>query len=133
MKSTNPPTNPARQRLLAALARRREELRARIAEQRKALERTTPASQLPGDEVDLAFARIDAGIGRELIDRHLIEIREIEQMRMRVADGSFGLCSDCGCAIGWKRLKANPVARRCTDCQALHEKRTSIAMQALTR
>lgn len=124
-------TPPAQRRLLAALARRREELQARIAERRTALERAMPANESPGDEADLAFERSHAGVDRELIDRHLIEIGEIEQMRMRVADGSFGICSDCGDAIGWKRLKANPVARRCADCQALHEKHSLRAIQAL--
>lgn len=132
-KSTRPLTDPRQQRLLAALARREEELRAQIADRREVLERPAPASEPPGDDADLAFARTCAGIDRDLIDRYLIEIGEIEQARARIADGSFGICPECGSDIGWDRLRANPVARRCTDCQALHEKRSPRALQALTR
>ena len=35
----------------------------------------------------------------------------------RVADGSYGLCVDCGDAIATARLHANPVALRCVACQ----------------
>ena len=132
-KSTRPLTDPPQQRLLAALARREETLRAQITELREVLERSTPASEPPGDDADRAFARTCAGIDRDLIDRYLTEIGEIEQTRARIADGSFGICPDCGNEIGWERLKANPVARRCTDCQALHEKRSPRALHALTR
>ena len=132
-KSTRPLTDPPQQRLLAALARREEELRAQIAERREVLECPTPASEPPGDDADLAFARTCASIDRDLIDRYLIEIGEIEQARARIADGSFGICPECGSDIGWDRLRAIPVARRCTDCQALHEKRSPRVLQAPTR
>ncbi|MBI2320486.1 MAG: TraR/DksA family transcriptional regulator [Betaproteobacteria bacterium] len=132
-KSTLPLTDPLRERLLAALARREDELRAQIAELREALECPTPASEPPGDDADLAFARTRAEIDRDLIDRYLIEIGEIEQARGRIADGTFGICPDCGNEIGRERIKANPVARRCTDCQTLHERRRPRALQALTR
>lgn len=121
-KSTRRLNDSPQQRLLAALARREKELRVQIADLRAVLDRPTPASEPPCDDADLAFARTNAGIDRDLIDRHVIEIAAIEQTRARIADGSFGICTDCGNAIGWKRLKANPVARRCTVCQALHEK-----------
>lgn len=132
-KSTGPVTDSLQRRLLAAFARREEALRAQIAELRDVLERPTPASEPLGDDADLAFARTCAGIDRDLIDRYLIEIGEIEHARARIADGSFGICPDCGNDIAWKRLQAIPVARRCTDCQALHEKHPPRALQALTR
>ncbi len=132
-KSSRPLTKPPQQRLLSALARREEELRTQIADRREVLEQPTPASEPPGDDIELAFARTCAGMDRELIDRYLIELAEIEQTRVRIAEGSFGICPDCGEYIGWKRLRANPVARRCTDCQTLREKRAPRALQAHAR
>jgi RNA polymerase-binding protein DksA len=126
-KSTRPLTAPPLQRLLDTLARREEELRAKIAERREVLERPTPAGEPPGDDADLAFARTCASIDRDLIDRCLTEIGEIEETRVRIAEGTFGVCPGCGSDIGWERLQANPVARRCTHCQALHEKHFSRA------
>lgn len=132
-KSPRPQTNPPQQRLLSALARREEELRAQIADRREVLEQPTPASELPGDDVELAFAHTCASMDRDFIDRYLIELAEIEQTRVRIVEGSFGICSDCGKDIGRKRLRANPVARRCTDCQARREKHAPRPLQVLTR
>lgn len=119
------------ERLLAEMSRREEDLRAQIAERRAALERPAPASETAGDEADLAFARTRAGIDRELIDRYLAEIVEIEQARARAAEGSYGVCPDCGVEIGLDRLQAKPTARRCADCQALYERHASMTTQAL--
>ena len=121
-KSTSMPTSAPLKRLLATLAQREEVLRERVAEGREVLEHPAPAGEPDGDDAELAFARTSAHFDRDLIDRYLIEIVEIEQARARIAEGLFGICIDCGTAIGWARLKAIPVARRCTDCQALWEK-----------
>jgi RNA polymerase-binding protein DksA len=41
----------------------------------------------------------------------------------RLATGDYGLCEDCGAAIGHARLEAQPAASRCVRCQELAEKR----------
>ena len=38
--------------------------------------------------------------------------------------GHSGTCSDCGEAIGWPRLNAQPTAERCIACQEKLEIRT---------
>lgn len=133
MKSIRPLTDTPQRRLLAVLARREAELREQIAERREALERPTAVSEPLGDDADLAFARTHAVMDRELIDRNLIELAEIEEARARIVDGSFGICPGCGDDIGWERLEAHPVARRCTDCQALREKHSRRKLQAHAR
>lgn len=35
----------------------------------------------------------------------------------RAADGSYGLCADCGRPIGTERLEALPEVTTCIDCQ----------------
>jgi len=57
------------------------------------------------------------------IDRHINEIREIDAALIRIAQGNYGKCADCGEATSEQRLKANPTARRCHNCQELYEKR----------
>jgi DnaK suppressor protein len=39
----------------------------------------------------------------------------------RVDDPDYGLCADCGLAIPFDRLRAEPQATRCVDCEAAHE------------
>ena len=41
----------------------------------------------------------------------------------RLAKGDYGLCEDCGEAIGFARLEAQPAASRCVRCQETAEKR----------
>lgn len=49
-------------------------------------------------------------------------IYEIDEALQRLADGSYGICEDCGCAIATERLLALPFARRCVKCKAVYEK-----------
>ncbi len=63
-------------------------------------------------ERDLAFA---------LEERESAELVAIDAALQRVADGSYGLCLDCGGAIANARLHANPTALRCVGCQSQAE------------
>jgi len=40
----------------------------------------------------------------------------------RLAQGTYGVCSDCGTDIPMRRLRAQPAAGRCIDCQERHER-----------
>ena len=110
--------------LRAALEKRGEDLRELIAEEheRATVELITDLEGVVGDEADQAFAKTRAGVETELVDRHLRELSAIEDARERINSGTFGMCPDCGGAIGAARLRANPAALRCTECQARHEK-----------
>lgn len=59
-------------------------------------------------ERDLAFA---------LEERESAELVAIDEALQRIADGSYGLCVDCGVSIVTARLHANPTAQRCVACQ----------------
>ena len=56
------------------------------------------------------------------IDRHIEEIRDIDAALIRIADGNYGTCTDCGGTIDPERLKAYPTAKRCHRCQVQYEK-----------
>jgi DnaK suppressor protein len=49
------------------------------------------------------------------------EIQEIHQVQgalNRIAEGTYGVCVQCGAGIDPKRLKALPIAARCISCAA---------------
>lgn len=43
-------------------------------------------------------------------------IRAIDAALMRMAEGEFGWCADCGGFIGWGRLGSDATAMRCISC-----------------
>jgi RNA polymerase-binding transcription factor DksA len=44
------------------------------------------------------------------------EVEEIEATLARLAQGTFGVCEECGRALGRQRLLAEPTARLCMPC-----------------
>jgi DnaK suppressor protein len=68
-------------------------------------------------------ALLDAERGRDI---SILEMRNrmrqnIDEALIRLDEGAYGICSDCGVEISEKRLKAIPFARRCVSCQAKEE------------
>jgi DnaK suppressor protein len=112
------------QELQGAIEQRRTSL---IAELRDDVERVrrdrfedlAGAAPDPGDE---SVATLIADLGHADIERDLSELRALEAARARLADGSYGICAECGGDVGVERLRANPAAVRCVDCQRVHEK-----------
>jgi DnaK suppressor protein len=56
----------------------------------------------------------------------LMELRnamreQIDEALLRLDEGTYGICEDCGREISEGRLKAVPFARRCIQCQAKAE------------
>ena len=49
------------------------------------------------------------------------EREQAERALARKAQGTYGLCEDCGRKIGEERLEALPDATRCLACQAAWE------------
>ncbi|MFD4367779.1 TraR/DksA family transcriptional regulator [Rhodococcus sp. NPDC058521] len=44
------------------------------------------------------------------------ELEELDDAATRLANGSYGVCSECGRAIAAERLDALPTATKCIDC-----------------
>ena len=112
------------QSLLQLIERREQDLRARVAaeKERATTEMTSQLEGVVGDGADYAGARIRAGIENEMVERHLRDLSAIESARQRIRAGTYGTCADCGEPIGRERLRANPVALRCAECQTAREK-----------
>jgi len=50
-------------------------------------------------------------------------VRQIDAALSRIADGSYGICLECGEPIAERRLESIPEAALCTNCQELKEER----------
>ena len=74
------------------------------------------------DAGDSSVADLIVDINHAEVDRDIEEIRDIEAALHRIAEGEYGLCSDCGNSISIERLKANPIAKRCIRCQEVYER-----------
>lgn len=47
----------------------------------------------------------------------LVEIPQVESAMLRVSEGTYGLCVDCGEPVGPERLKAIPEVAHCIGCR----------------
>ncbi|MGZ8982803.1 MAG: TraR/DksA family transcriptional regulator [Methylotenera sp.] len=57
-----------------------------------------------------------------IIGLHLQKVNDLNAALERVQTGTYGACIECGGEIGFQRLSAYPTAKRCIECQRLHEK-----------
>jgi DnaK suppressor protein len=74
------------------------------------------------DSGDASVANLIADLDQAEVSRDVGELRALEQARARLDDGSYGICIRCGGDIAPERLRANPAALRCVDCQRVFEK-----------
>ena len=87
-----------------------------------AIERTG----LTQDEVDVATAAAEDQLTHTMHERYLQELRQVEAARERAANGLLDCCSECGGEIGYERLRAQPFAVRCVECQSRHERKLDV-------
>lgn len=74
------------------------------------------------DAADEALARALVDVDTEIIDRHIIELRDIDNARERMNKKTYGICIDCDDEVAYERLAAYPTAKRCLSCQQLRER-----------
>jgi RNA polymerase-binding transcription factor DksA len=74
------------------------------------------------DTADEALASTLVDVDTEIIDRHVIELRDIEAAHERIKKGTYGVCIDCDDAVAYERLAAYPTAKRCVRCQQQRER-----------
>jgi RNA polymerase-binding transcription factor DksA len=110
--------------LASLIEARREALRLEIGED---MERTRRDSypELAGptpDTGDEAVADVITDQNRAELMRDVEELEQLDAAHRRLADGTYGICVDCGVNIPLARLQAQPAAPRCMACQQRHEK-----------
>ena len=101
-----------------------KEVRAEILEEltRSDNGRYSELAQQTHDLEDQSLADLLVDINLADLDRHINETRDIEAALIRIAEGRYGICTECGKAVGFDRLRASPAAKRCIDCQTQYEK-----------
>jgi DnaK suppressor protein len=91
-----------------------------IAKTRSAEEETTEESTQ--DIADKAVSSYTREFLYSLTDGERGTLLQIDEALVRVDEGSYGFCTNCGQPMAEKRLTAVPWAPYCVDCQELAEK-----------
>lgn len=86
------------------------------------IEGTGPLDTEVEDAAEVGQVRFQAGMAHVDKQRDKEELMAIAAARERMADGSYGGCTDCGRVIPFERLQAQPTAARCIPCQEAYEK-----------
>ena len=82
--------------------------------------KVNPALQIhfdPYDTADFAEKSHEEWIFLQKNSFDTTLLREIEAALVRLRDGSYGTCQDCGMPVSRKRLEAVPWARYCVSCE----------------
>jgi DnaK suppressor protein len=87
-----------------------------------------PGGEPSGDIYDQASSERDRELGLLLSDREREKLRNIDEALLRIEEGEFGICEECGCEIPIGRLRVVPFAHCCVRCKEDLEK-----MQAQTK
>ena len=70
------------------------------------------------DEEDLSFRNHTGENQISILEGKHLMCRQIDAALQGLRAGTYGLCVDCEHPIKEERLKVQPFARRCLDCQA---------------
>ena len=81
---------------------------------------TIDSNDVP-DIVDLATSDLSLNLNVEIRERERHLLSKIDTSLAKIDDGSFGICDECGEAIGSGRLQARPVTTLCIKCKEEEE------------
>ncbi len=73
------------------------------------------------DVGDQALMDLERELGISLLEMRNRRRQQIDEALARLAEGTYGLCAECGIEISEKRLQAVPFAKLCVDCQTREE------------
>ena len=118
MSQQQPLTPAQRDELKALLLKRREELQLEMQQNRENL---TPPTNDEGGVVQRNVAR---EVDQTLTDLDAADLSRIDRALNAMADGSYGLCAECGCDIPFERLQIEPQTEHCVACKGRWEKAT---------
>ena len=82
---------------------------------------TLDANDLP-DEMDLASSEYLQSFTFRLRGREKSFLDKISKALVKIEDGSFGTCEECGEEISVKRLEARPETTLCIKCKEDQER-----------
>ncbi|MDH4060668.1 MAG: TraR/DksA C4-type zinc finger protein [Aquincola sp.] len=77
------------------------------------------------DADDAPQREADRELDMAMADRDIALQGQVSRALARVQAPEFGLCSDCGTAIAFDRLRLEPWAERCVACETVRERARS--------
>jgi RNA polymerase-binding transcription factor DksA len=111
------------QQLQTRLAEREAELQDRVrAAKEEAANRPSAIDRQVDDAGEAGEQRFRTGIEHVELIRDQEELAEIAEARVRMVEGRYGECVDCGQPIAFERLLAQPTAKRCIADQEVWER-----------
>lgn len=120
---TAPLTQDDREQLEHRLRARRDALTAHIQAQLAGRTRAEHAREVLLQDGDDAPQRsADREIDLAMTDLETVELAALDAALLRLVEGSYGLCAECGTDIPLARLHAEPQAALCIACQNAHER-----------
>ena len=79
------------------------------------------SDQDPMDIADLASSHCDRESIHAIQHRNHKLIHEISALLRRIKESSFGICNECSGSIDIERLRVQPAATLCINCQRARE------------
>ncbi|MET0515235.1 MAG: TraR/DksA family transcriptional regulator [Nitrospiraceae bacterium] len=73
------------------------------------------------DVGDQALMDLERELGISLMEMRNRRRQSIDEALVRLAEGTYGICAECGIEVSEKRLEAVPFAKLCVECQSRQE------------
>lgn len=83
-----------------------------------------------GDAGDQALKDLERERGISLMEMRNRRRQSVEEALIRLREGTYGICAECGVEISEKRLRALPFAKLCVECQSRAELLEKIEREA---
>jgi len=81
------------------------------------------------DNGDWSLLNLAEDMDVAILERHKDALNKIDESLIKLKEGSYGICEDCGQEISEKRLNALPFAIYCLECQRKKEELEEIAKE----
>lgn len=122
---STPLTAGQRALLEAELQQRRQRLDRQLSEHLHGQSAAERAHEVLEQDNDDAPQRLpEREVAAALTEQERRELEGVNAALARIARGEYGRCIDCGVEIPFDRLKAEPAALRCVDCETRRERGT---------
>ncbi|WP_256077607.1 TraR/DksA family transcriptional regulator [Massilia sp. YIM B04103] len=108
--------------LQATLEQRKTALLGQLAGSDNVLTRPQAVEEIEASPADNASNHTLNQLLLEADELKLAQLRIVRHALAKFADGSYGLCENCGGEIGVSRLTARPEAAYCIACQTRSER-----------
>jgi DnaK suppressor protein len=105
------------------LLSKRRELIATIGRLHGGMAEAKIKDEIRSDEIEAAIENEVAEMGIGLLSTEVDQLRQINEALVRIAEGTYGLCTSAKHPIGLARLRALPWARQCIEHAKRQERR----------